>query len=408
MRSGAGTVDGRPVDAYDAEFSLKRLFILGKSYGPLGDLLCGPAPLKNQTDPCPGLRVLDSGRTLAMRFSEKKDFLFHALTDISYAVIPRGSVSAATLAITDYRNTSGPYYVSADPGGGTWRLAANPLHHRYSRSMPQVVRAVPLKGLINNDQALARLDAGEFDYLMNNLVKNPADKLAFAGSHQGYSIHITQPVRLLYVVFTRKGLRRLTKEERFFISRKLRQVYLAGRPMCTAPYQFFRMEGALTRAQLEEVKTLLETGEDRPLEKSLTAGWLKQYLFRQEDDLSEWLPGLATNPPAGAIGTEAGPDFFLNAGDAGFQDDIGLIANYLTLPFFDLDEDEKKRWFKGFVSAAGKKERNELLRGLQYRTLESGKALPVALMPYASLARKPWKFNYPATFGSDNLWRLRR
>lgn len=408
LRRGARTVDGRPIDAHDAEFSLKRLFILGKSYGPLGGLLCGPAPLKNLADPCPGLRVLNGGRTLAMRFGERKDFLFHALTDISYAVVPRGSVSTATLAITDYRNTSGPYYVAADPGDGAWLLAANPFHHRYSRRMPQSVRAVPLRGMINNDQALARLGAGEFDYLMNNLVKNPADKLSFAQSHRGYGVHVTQPVRLLYVVFTPKGLRRLTKEERFFIARKIRQAYLAGRPMCTAPCQFFRLEGALSREQLAEVRARLETGADRPLRKTLTAGWLKQYLFRPEDDLAAWLPGLSTAAPAGAIGTEAGPDFFLNAGDTGFQDDIGLIANYLTLQFFDLPEGEKKRWFEGFVSAAGKKERNELLRALQYRTLASGTALPVALMPYASLARKPWLFNYPAMFGSDNLWRLRR
>ena len=173
MRSGAVTVDGWPLDAYDAEFSLKRIFILGKPYEPLRDLLCGPEPLKSQADPCPGLQVLDGGRTLAMRFNEKKDFLFHALTDISYAVIPRRSVSTATLTITDYRNTSGPYYVSADPGGGSWHLAANPRHYRHSARMPQAVRAIPLKGLINNDQALARLDTREFDYLpINSLSPN--------------------------------------------------------------------------------------------------------------------------------------------------------------------------------------------------------------------------------------------
>lgn len=407
MRRGARTVDGRPIDAYDAEFSLKRLFILVKYNEPLGELLCGPSPLKSLTDPCPGLRVLDEGRTLSMQLGERKDFLFNALTDIRYAIIPRGSVSTATLAITDYRNTSGPYYVATDPGDGAWSLAANPLHYRHTAEMPQSVRAVPLKGLINNDQALARLGAGEFDYLMNNLVKNPADKLSFAASHRGYSVHVTQPVRLLYVVFTRKGLTRLTKEERFFIARKIRQVYLLGRPMCTAPYQFFWLEGALSREQLAESQALLEKGRLLAVDKKLTARWLKKNLFRTEDDLSAWLPNLSEVDPQAPMSMEAGPDFFLNSGDIGFQDDISLIANYLSIKL-SMSEEEKKKWFASFVATPDKKARSGMLRDLQYQTITRGEALPVGLMPYASLARKPWKFNYPAMFGGDNLWRLRR
>lgn len=408
MRGGIKTIGGVRIDAYDAEFSLKRLFITGKPYSPLCDLLCGRKTLQKLSDHCPGLRVEDEGRTLSMKFGTRKDFLFHSLTDINFAVIPRNSVSTTTLAITDYRNTSGPYYVAADPGDGGWLLAANPFHYRYSPRMPQSVRAVPLKTLINNETALARLGSGEFDYLMNNLVKNAADKISFASGHSGYNVHLTQPVRLLYVVFTPKGLRRLTKEERFFIARKIRLVYLSGRPLYSGPYQFFRLEGALSREQLAEIRLLLEKGKEHSITKQLTAAMLKQYLFRAQDDLSEWLPALSESNPRLPAWTEAAPDFFLNAGDIGFQDDIGLTANYLSLKFFAMSEEAKKKWFGAFISAPSKNARAEMLRELQYRTLKNAEALPVALMPYASLAKKPWNFDYPSMFGGDNLWRLRR
>lgn len=406
MRRGQFTVDGTEISAYDAEFSLKRLFTIEKS--PLANQLCGKPLLKSVSDFCPGLEVLDNGRTLSMRFDRKNDFLFHTLTDIRYVVIPRTSVSAETLSIVDYRNTSGPYFVSSDPADGAWRLAANPRHYRYSPGMPQSIQALPLTGMWNNGPILERMATGEFDYLLSNLVKSPSEKLSFANTHRNYNVHVTQPVRLIYIVFTAKGQRRLALKERFYIAQKLRETYLSGREMCAAPYQFFRLDGSLDRAQLKEIKSLLEAESDMRVTKSMTVAKLKQYLFRPEDDLSRWLPNLSTAAPADAIGTEEGPDFYLNAGDAGFQDDIGLVANYLGLPFFDIPEREKEEWLRNYVSAAARKSRSELLRQLQYRTLKRGVALPVAIMPYASLVRKPWKLNYPASFGSDNFWRLRR
>ncbi len=406
MREGVTTADGQVIDAYDAELSLKRLFIIGgRDYSLLSGLLCGPTPLKKLSDACPGLRIRDSGRTLAMEFKEKKPFLFHLLTNITYAVIPRNSIDPATLKIRDLRNTSGPYFVSSDSGGGAWELLANQSHYRYSKLMPQLVKSVPLLTQISNEQALAKLSEGEIDYMIASLARNPGDKIRFVSNLQGYNLNITQPVRLVYVVFTDKGIRTLTKKERFFIARKMRGLYKAGRELCENPHQIFKMEGSLSRNQLSEIHGLLNKGSDIIINREISALWLKKYLSRKEDSLLPWLPGLSE---VDIKNKSAKPDFLLNSGDISFQDDIGLVSNYIGLEFFDMNTAAKEKWFAKYASCPDKKTRSLMLQDLHYRTLKEARVLPIALMPYASVARKPWKFNYPAMFGGDNLWRLRR
>lgn len=410
IRPGLKTPGGQTIDAYDAEQSLKRLFIIGgRDYSLLSGLLCGPTVLKTLSDHCTGLQVRDGGRTLKMKLSKKKTFLFHLLTNIQYAVIPRGSVDPTTLKIIDHRNTSGPYFVSSDNGDGVWELHANPFHYRYSPDMPQTIKSVPLRSMISNEQALAKLTEDSVDYMISSLAKNPDDKRRFVSENKGYSVNFTQPVRMIYVVFTDKGLKTLTKQERFFIARKLRELYLSGRKMCEAPNQLFKLDGALTRDQVAEVRKILDSRASMTINKKLSAAWLRMYLFRKEDSLQEWLPHLS-EPDVLAQKKDATlkPDFFLNSGDIGLQDDIGLAFHYLSITFFDMNPVEKDKWLTDYLAADNRKTRASMLQDLHYRTLKEARVLPIALMPYSSVVRKPWKFNYPTMFGGDNLWRLRR
>jgi hypothetical protein len=403
MRPGLRTVDGRPIDAYDAEMSVKRAFILGgMDFDLLRGPLCGAVPPRKLSDPCPGLRVTDGGRTLVMAFEERKPFLFHFLTNIAYAVLPRGSVDPETLAITDRRNTSGPYYVSYDRGGGHWEMRANPGHYRYSPDMPQAARPVPLLKFTLNEDILKMLPEGSIDYLISGLARLPGEKARFAAANPGYNVNITQPVRLVYVVFTRAGMKKLSPRERFFIGGKMRELYLAGREMCEAPDQIFRLEGALSKEQLASVRGLLAGGGDLVIGGKVYANAVSQYFWRDSDSLQRWLPRLEQ---AGKTGES---DFFIESGDIGFQDDVGLASNFMKVEFFDMTPAEKAAWLERYLAAPEKKARMRLLQDLHYRTLASGRVIPIALMAYASVARKPWTFNFPSMFGGDPLWRLRK
>jgi len=411
MRAGLKTAGGRAIDAFDAERSLKRLFILG---GPghdfLRTLLCGGAALKTLSDPCPGIEVREGGRLLVLKFNEKKTFLFHLLANISFAIIPMGSVDPGTLKIRDYGNTSGPYFVSVDAGGGSMELRANPRHYRYSKKMPQKVKIVPLTEELENDKILEYLSGGKIDYLMNGIVRSPEDKAGFVAANPGYNIRFSQPIRMIYVVFTGRGLKRLTLEERFYIGKKLREIYKPRHKMCETPDQIFKMEGALSREQLAAIRAGVNAPGDRVIKKQLTARRLYGYFPLDSDEIRKWLPntGYADLPPLSARKDPPEPDFYILGCDIGFQDDVGLLSYYLEMDFFPLTAEAKKKWFADYVSAPAKKDRVTMLRALHYETLRTASALPVALLPYASVARKPWTFNFPGMLSGDHLWRLRR
>jgi len=411
MRNGVKTIDGQLLDARDAELSLKRQFIKG---GPgaavLRELLCGSKNIIRLSDSCPGLEVRDGGRVLAMKFDSKKTFLFHLLTDISFAVIPKSSMDRVSLNIRGYRNTSGPYYVESESGGGNMVLRANPGHYRFSSSMPQAVRIVPLNGHKKNREILAYLSNGEIDYLGGGIVRSPDDKSDFAEKNDDFNLYLSQPVRMLFVVFSGRGMSSLSREERFFIGRKLREIYPLRHRISETPEQIFKMEGLLTREQLRGFKARLNEPKNRIIGKVLEARMLYGYYWLDESDIAKWFPKVvyADREPFRSRKNVPPEDFSLLGCEIGFQDDVGLASYYMGLDFFALTEKEKKAWLLKYVSCDGKAERAEMLRELQYRTLMDARVIPLAVLPYATLTRKPWKPVYPSALSGDPLWRLRR
>lgn len=407
MRPGLKTAGGTPISARDAEVSLKRLFIKGgEKYAVLRDLLCGPRPLKGLDDPCPGLEASGDGSVLIMRPGSRRTFLFRFLANITYAVIPAGSIDGSSLEIRDYRETSGPYYVHSDNGGGDIELRANPGHYRYSPDLPQKVRLVPLEGHPRNREVLELLRSGRADYLTNGIVLSPADKAAFVSENPGYSVQLSQPTRMVFVVFTERGLRRLTAEERFFIAKKLRAHYAAKGGMVETPSQIFRMEGGLSRERLAEIRAKLEAPGPGVIRKSVAADRLYNYFAKDEKEISEWMPGIVyADIVKYRTGKSPEADFYILGSEIGFQDDVGLMAHYLESDFFGMTPGSKREWFAAYLAAPGKPERMEMLRELHYRTLAGAVALPLGLQPYASVARAPWRFE-PRMAG-DPLWRLK-
>ncbi len=411
MRTDLKTVDGLPINAIDAEQSLKRLFILGGSgYGFLSKLLCGKTALMSLQDPCPGLQVSDNGQNLVMKFAERKTFLFHLLTNITYAVIPRGSIDQKTFKINDYRNTSGPYYVNAYPGAGNIKLKANPFHYHYSDKIPQNIKIIAFTKYLKNEEILGMLSDKTIDYLRISAVLKPEDKVDFVAANPGYNIHLSRPVRMLFVLFTERGRRRLSREERFFIARKLRGLYPLRRRMLEIPDQIFQMEGGLSKMQLREIQALLNTGAEVVLKKKVEAKRLYSYFWLDGDEIKKWMPKVEYQdlyPPKSSKVVHE-PDFYLFGCDMGFQDDVGLLAYYLDMDFFSMTPAEKGKWFADYIASQDKNARMRMIQALQYKTLYDARALPIGLLPYASVARKPWAFNYPPAIAGDALWRLRR
>lgn len=407
--------DGQLIDAYDAEFTFKRIFSArdGK-YAFLAEMLCGRRTLAKAGDSCPGLEVRNGGALLAMKFSEKKTFLFPMLASAYFGIVPRRSVNPATLELKDYRNTSGPYYVAAERPDGTVELRANKAHYRYSTAMPQKVSLVPLKEF-GNEHILGQLASGKADYLLYDVVRYPDAKISFAAKNGGFRLHQTYPMRGVFAIFTRRGMRRLTLQERLFIGQRLRESFRRLHPGYEVPDQIFTMEGGLSLEQRGRLKSMMaEVPASGTVGKKVVAWRLFNYFFEEQAEIKKWLPGVTSfgssrlpGPASSGEGALPEPDFYIAGSDIALQEDVGLLSYFLELEFFDLEKGEKADWLKRYISAPDKKTRMEMLRELQYRTLVRGAVVPLSIHPYAALVSADWDFKLPKNNTSNPAWRLR-
>lgn len=258
IRDSLVTVDGLPITAQDAEFSLKRLLVLtGNTHGNIQDLLCADKPLKSVDEPCQGIE--SRGNQLILRPGRRKPFLFPMLAAIDFAVIPRRSVNPETLAIIDFRNTSGPYYVAADAGGGYITLKANPQHYHYNDRIPQNIKLVPMDPDDPNS-SLSALEHGEIDALTTIDAATPEAVLQFHNSRADrFNLHQTLNIRNIMLTFTEYGRKIFTPEVRRCIGQTIRHEFLkhVSDSLAYKPeVQFFPVvgEGGLSASQLAALK----------------------------------------------------------------------------------------------------------------------------------------------------------
>lgn len=419
MRKGLVTAGGHALDAYDAEASFKRLFILDRqTHGPLESALCGGRRLVRLEDACPGIAVQDGGRTLILKFSEPRPLIFQTLAAAEFSVIPRSSIDPATLAITDYRETSGPYYVEKDAGAGNISLRANPRHFHYSAAMPQEVIFVPYDPAAGGDP-LKMFVEGRVDHV-TTLEKVPCDAMIdFAKARAGgVTLHRTYPIKLFIVAFTAKGRKSLTEPERWAAGRALKAVHnklVLARAGYENAEQIFTLEGTLSESALRRIEKKFPAGGRNPITAKRVIAWDGTgVLFAHAAELSAALPGLKVlkvnkTPNFTDFKKERleEPDLYIGGYNVGLQDDIGLMGYHLNAGTLLPAKGTKEAWLRTYSVEPDKARRFEMMRALQYESLEHAVSVPLATMPYTALLRKPWTFAMSKHLASNPIWRVR-
>ncbi len=419
IRENLKTIDGHAIDAYDAEVMFKRALILGgNTHGNLASMLCPGQSLKTLADPCPGMQVRENGRVLSILFEKPMPFFFPMLTSIDFAVIPLNALDPQTLAINDYRNTSGPYYVEKDSSRGEIELSANPNHFHYSPKMPQklILRPVPLN---SKKSSLQLMSEGTVDVVTEVDAAPQEDKIEYAAAHPDVTLHTTLPICFYGVIFTQKGMKRLDRNQRIAIGMTLKRLFLkqhAGREGFEAANQIFPFsgEGALTS---EQVKTLTQEWEGSRGDQVVTEPLSIWNIIKSfnGDDLEvhkafpnshiqyiRKVPGLVDYKKEGLDE----PDVFLTRTDMSFLEDIGLLSYHSHTDFFSLRDKKALEWLSRYMEVPDKSQRIPMLRNLHYQTLRDAYVIPIAFSPYATIIRKPWAPHLSKMHAGDTLWRL--
>jgi len=415
IRKGLKTVDGYEITAKDVEFSLKRLLVLsGNTHGNFKDLVCKDAVLKSVTDACPGIRVI--GDEVRIHAPKGKAFLIPMLAAIDFAVIPIPSVDPKTLAITDYRNTSGPYYVEKDFGGGRMTLKKNPNHYHAGLSSPDVLELIPVDKEGPNT-SLQAFDSGQVDAISTVDSIRPDDVIRFSRGREDSNLHLSMNIRCFLLVFTKRGLKEIPKNERYAIGERIRRAFVENFHKDDGfepAHQFFPGfgEGALNKETLQKIDGHF-SGTSQPDVSNLRLSAVRvgdvntiQKIIKSE------LPDLKVeegkNIPdfSKYQSPDEEPQMFINAPDVGFLEDIGLISYSLSAGYFGMNKNERAQWLAEYMAIPDKEHRIEKLVGLHKKILDEAVIVPLVVSPYVALARKPWNIGLSQLFANNPFWRF--
>lgn len=418
VRDNLETIDGRKITAKDAEFSLKRLLVLsGNTHGNFKDLICEGKNLSSINDECPGIEV--RGNKLILKPGEQKPFLLKMLASIDFAIVPIDSIDPKTLKITDYRNTSGLYFVESDDGKGLVTLAINENHFHYSDSVPQKIKLIP-SGIDGAPSSLSLFKEGQVDYITTIDKLNPEKVIQFSEENSDSSIHSTTNIRTFVGVFTPEALKRHSVEQRIKIGKALKNLFRGhyqNKPGYEPTDQFFPAygDGGLKNERKAEIENIYDKSVPIDSGEGLHISVVR---FGNADEIipiiEKALPGAKvtadSNIPAfiDYKSEKDIPDIYLGGPDTGFMEDIGLISYSMNAGLFGYGKTEAQSWLKEYMTILDKDARLEKLRDLHFDVLSKAVLVPMVSAPYVALARKPWKIELSEIYANNPLWLIKK
>ncbi len=416
IRKNLKTASGKPITPDDVVFSLKRLLVLsGNTHGNFKDIVCPGVSLKSVDDSCPGIR--QDSESVYLNAKGRKSFLLPMLGAIDFAVIPKTSVDSKTLKIINFSETSGPYWLEKEEESGTATLRLNPYHYFAAKNIAEKIILVPTD-TTQPESSLKDLEEGRVDHL-TTVDASKADKIiSFAQKHPDFESHITMKIRSLFIVFTERGRKELSADERRYIGEKMKTVFssiYADIPGFEQRAEFFPSlgEGGLTKAQREKLNSIREMGKTEP-KKHFKIGIIKRTGYE------EWAKPIAEVLPQAECYKETNvPDFkkydkledvphaWIASTDTGFMEDISLISYSLNAGLLGLSKDQRSQWLADYMATDDKALRINKLKVLHYQALAEPAIIPLIASPYAALARKPWKMELSELYANNQLWRIK-
>lgn len=413
IRDDIKTASGRPLTAKDVVFSLKRvIFLAENTHGNFKDLICPGVELKSVHDDCPGIE--QRGNTVVLKPGTRKTVLLPMLTAIDFAILPESAVDPDTLAIRNYRETSGLYYVDADDGQGRISLKINPFHFHASADIAQQVELIPFNAKAG-ESALGLFEKGLVDHILTTNSGKIEDLIAFARKNSDVQVHATMKIRNFVLVFTDRGRSRLNLVQRRWLGEQIRDAFLEVYSK-TLGYQGAReffpalSEGGLTSEQRSEWEAVLSSIREVELPKLrislLKAGNIEQWAVpiqkrvpTAELYLDKVIPDLHDYSSPDDM-----PDAFIAGTDTGFMEDINLISYSLNAGFLGLKKSERAGWVKRYTDMPYKEERIVALRNLHFAALRNADIVPLVISPFIALARKPWRMELSELYANNQLW----
>lgn len=417
IRDGLKTVDGKPITAEDAAFSLKRLLVRTQNtHGNLKDLVCGGTEVKSMEDLCAGISY--KGNELILKITGKSAFILPMLSGIDFAIIPKSSVDPKTLDIIDYRNTSGPYYVSRDSETGEIELTVNQNHYHYSDSIAEKIYLIPVDPK-NKSGSIQLFEEGKVDLITTIDSARSEEVYELSRRDSKSQFHSTSNIRTFALFFTERGMKELSLRQRSSLGQKVKTAigsYFLKLPGYENTDQFFPKhgDGAIDNKIAQDISSSINSSEDIS-NMNFSIGIIrvgKLDIYRKE--LFSVLPNSkifedATLPSFKKFENISDmPHAYIAGPDTGFNEDISLISYSLTAGFFGLNESERQAWLAEYMSKPNKSDRLLMLQSIHESALRQSLLTPLFSGPYTAIVRSGWKIHLSKILANNPLWLIKK
>ena len=419
IRDDLRTIDGHNVGADDVIVSLKRLLILAKNtHGDFKNLICPDIQLESMEQDCP--RIKKRGNIVVLDLVEQRDFVIPMLASIDFAIIPHSSMNPKTLKIMDYRNTSGPYYVERDEGGGHIVLKANPHHFHYGSNMPQEIVLVPSKE-VTKEEVIQWYKRKKVEHITTIGKLSIEDLREMDAKSNNFYESIYTHTEVAFI--TEKGRERLSLEKRLAFAKSLQKAFhenYRSREGYRAIRQFFVATQGGQGLSPDSEKLLNNTFEKVTLERS--GKGISLGIFKSKQDIvkefavlaKKYMPHLEVERAKGVpafsplADDKDMPDYMIVSTDSGFLEDIGLLSYTMNAGIFGLSPGEGKAWLADYMNTRDKRERLKKIDQMHTKSLTEGLMIPLIATPYVAVVKKPWKMHFSPFFGNNQFWKIRR
>lgn len=414
IRENLKTISGIPITAKDVEFSLKRLLVLsGNTHGNFKDLVCGDQVIKSIEDKCDGIVRQDNN--IILKAGAKKAFLLPMLTAIDFAIIPQGSCDPKTLALQNYKETTGPYYVESEDGKGNVVLLAKPTHYNFSDKIASKIVLVPTA----NEPGKNSLDlfaANKVDFITTIDAIRPEDVIQVSEKNSDSVLFSTMNIRSFILVFTERGMKELSAEERFQFGNLIREAFwkaYANTPGYEKSEQFIPSfgEGGLDEKDMAELRALYSKNKVAKFSKNLKIALVRSGSpEKYQQFIGETLPSVKLEESVTVPefmkykSIEEMPHASIGGPDSGFLEDIGLISYSLASGIFGMKKPEREKWLDHYMAIPDKENRIKTLKTLHKQALMEPNLIPLVVAPYTALGRKPWNLQLSQMFANTKFW----
>jgi hypothetical protein len=389
------TIDKNPIGAKDAKLSLERLIATQtNTHGSLQYFL------KDN-----GIGIKDDLLVLNVVKEAWAPFVLTLLTSMDFSIVPYGSLKDEK--IVDYRNTSGPYYVSSSDDSGNVVIKANPFHSLYSEKMPQTVNFVPLHaGDAQNAFAAKKIDMIDATYFayeddISSIMQDlPKEKL-----------HKTLNIGLTTLVFSNRIFKATTAAERISAAVAIEEVYnRKARKLYGAVKtdQFFQSFGqGFISPEQKKVLADRKLKRDFAGEQKFIFGVTSKYKawFDQNDFPANVVLKFYETYP-GFLPEENRPDVYILNTDSSFDEDISALSYQFSQGTFTFPKKEGAMWLQSYMDIPSREGRIAKLQDFHFEMLKEVKVYPLSAKPYVTICDEKWGLNFPKLYAGTPLWKV--